>query len=800
MVKAPDNKNPDDFIGETQRSDEPIENYHFIKKETVLGEIWNRRVPHILGLYLGGSWGILEFISSLLVDRFFLSSHWITLSFVTLASLIPSVMMVAWYHGKPGPDSWTNIEKIGIPINVLITLILVAGLFNGKDLGAVTQSVQVINRDGETVERLLPKNAYRKSMAVFAFQPAGNSTDSNWLQMGIGEMLFRDLRQDLFINVRSPYDFIQTIHQKGFTYGSRELPLALLREICVENSIAYIVTGNYYTIRDSLHIKVDLYNSNKLKHLRSVNVSGKMLPELVDKISDELKTGIDMPARYSDAFEDMPAGEIVTRNMSAYENYILGLNAINFNNDAQLTSQYIRTAIDKDPTFALAYLALVLNYLRSNDNANLHLIYPKLMENLYKLSGFDRFYVKYLYYLNNQEYAKATEILDFWKKAFPDDIRPYQLMGQNHYHNSGNYQEEIREYQKILAIDPNMQNFILQIAPLYTFVEQFDSAEFYYLRYNEQNPEKSIGHIKLAGFFLARGDFDKSIQELQRAELLDPERSDISLAQAETEARQGDFKQAEHFYSVALNRAKTAQDSVQTLRNNAEYHIQRGEVAAALRDIVNYEQIAASFESPYRMLTEKMGHIQLFVWLKEDRMALDIIEKMKNLWSAVGDYYLLGEYNYVLAKEDLVQIELTIQKLEHSNLKELFSQALDGIAEFGRGKAEDLRQNPEAAILHYEKSLSMPDLGIESHLALGKCYRLSGDLKNSENHLNAILRTHPADGMVHYELAQLYWDWNKKDKAMTHMNICLGIWEHADDYSPYTKEAQGMLRRWKILL
>ena len=100
----------------------------------VVKDLLSRRVPQILGIYLAISWGIVEFVG-LLVDRYLLSPHLLTFGMVGLASMIPTVLLLAYFHGKPGADRWARTEKIGIPANLLASVALLLFMFSGKDLG-----------------------------------------------------------------------------------------------------------------------------------------------------------------------------------------------------------------------------------------------------------------------------------------------------------------------------------------------------------------------------------------------------------------------------------------------------------------------------------------------------------------------------------------------------------------------------------------------------------------------------------------------------------------------------------------
>ena len=88
---------------------------------------------------------------------------------LTWALLIPTILMLAWYHGAPGRDRWTTAERLGIPLNVAIAAVVLFVVFRGADLGAATTAVAVETEEGETVERVVPKSEFRKHIALFFF-------------------------------------------------------------------------------------------------------------------------------------------------------------------------------------------------------------------------------------------------------------------------------------------------------------------------------------------------------------------------------------------------------------------------------------------------------------------------------------------------------------------------------------------------------------------------------------------------------------------------------------------------------
>jgi len=105
-------------------------------------ELLARRVPQFLGGYLAASWIIVEFLDWL-VNRYPLSPYLVEFGLVAMASMIPTVALIAYFHGKPGRDRWTRVEKIGIPSNLVIAAALLFFIFQGRELGATTTTVTV---------------------------------------------------------------------------------------------------------------------------------------------------------------------------------------------------------------------------------------------------------------------------------------------------------------------------------------------------------------------------------------------------------------------------------------------------------------------------------------------------------------------------------------------------------------------------------------------------------------------------------------------------------------------------------
>ena len=103
-------------------------------KQSLIKKLLERRIPQILGSYLVAGTSLILFIEYL-VDKYQFPSHYPTLALFALIGILPSVMILSYFHGAPGKDEWTKVERIGIPINVLF----IAGiLFFGDSINIWT--------------------------------------------------------------------------------------------------------------------------------------------------------------------------------------------------------------------------------------------------------------------------------------------------------------------------------------------------------------------------------------------------------------------------------------------------------------------------------------------------------------------------------------------------------------------------------------------------------------------------------------------------------------------------------------
>lgn len=88
----------------------------------MIRSLLDRRVPQIIGSYFVGSTTLILFIDWL-IAKYGFSDNILSFTWFGLISILPSVLIIAYFHGAPGKDEWTRVEKFGVPINVLFIAI-----------------------------------------------------------------------------------------------------------------------------------------------------------------------------------------------------------------------------------------------------------------------------------------------------------------------------------------------------------------------------------------------------------------------------------------------------------------------------------------------------------------------------------------------------------------------------------------------------------------------------------------------------------------------------------------------------
>ena len=257
-----------------------------LMRNSIFTDLFKRRVPQILLLYLAGCWTIVQIVEWI-ISRYLVSPHLIDLCLVTMVSFIPSVCLIAYFHGIPGRDKWQPVEKIGIPLNIIVTIIMVLIVFSPKDLGAVTESIIIEDENGNVINKVVPKNEFRKKIAIFYFENETGDSTIDWLRYGLPFLCDADIEQDLYISHITQDYFDYKVKNAGYTQENN-LPLSVKKKISKTLNKNYFLEGSFKIFDDAYIIKTKLYRTDNGNLVNENRYVGSEIFTLTDKLVKQI--------------------------------------------------------------------------------------------------------------------------------------------------------------------------------------------------------------------------------------------------------------------------------------------------------------------------------------------------------------------------------------------------------------------------------------------------------------------------------------------------------------------------------
>jgi len=761
-------------------------------KRTIWQDLLKRRVPHVVGIYLGISWGLLEFVG-FLVNQYGLSPHLVTFSLVTLVSLIPSVSIMAYFHGAPGRQGWTKVEKVTVPFNLLASFVLLALIFSGKDLGAATTTVTVTDEDGVAVDRVIPKSEFRKRITVFFFDAPRGDSAAAWLQYGLPHAIAEDLSQDHWIDFRYVPLFAERVREAGFP-SLTGVPLALQREIADEQHRDQFLAGEVTVEDGEIQATVTLYDARRGRALNEHTVTGPDVMELADQITVQLKADLEVPELGGEAGQDLPVAETMTESPEAYRAFVEGVRAMWVDQDFEAAVPHFTQATALDPTFATAQFALGQVLYLSNRGEEAVAPFQAAMDHLYRIPERARFGIKSDYYfIVRQDMDKALASVVMWADLFPDDLGAYAARVQIQTLRNDR-PGIIASLEKILELDPAQKDVLLEIGTIHQAMGNLVSAQEAFRSYADEFPEDHEVLTRLAGVSRLRGDLDEALGHYDRAQLLAPSDVGVTVGMGNVLRTMGDFDRAMEQYDAAMSMAGTPEERAEVHGALESFYRNRGQMGKMIEHLEQrMAETALSQPGLFATLIRLRQMPGPYIDAGREADALAVVERARTELPPPFDAFLpIGNLGIQLAKEDADGVEATLPAMEamidafqNENVRPWFVHA--------EGRIHELRGEYRAAIERYEEEqrLNPADINVPAHL--GRCYRGLEEYDRAVALFQESLNSAPWAPRVNYELALTYVAMGRAEDARRHLERALEVWVEADEgYEPAVKAQEAL--------
>jgi Flp pilus assembly protein TadD len=753
----------------------------------MLGELFRRRVPQIVGLYAVGCWTVVEF-SDWAVERYVLSPHITSFIVSLLLLLLPSVVLLAWRFGAPGDDHWTRTESIAIPVNLLVAAAVLYVGFHGKYLGAATTMVVVEDDAGNPVERVIPRNEFRRSVASFYFENETGDATLDWLRYGLPLATEMDLYQDMFIRVVSPWDehgLLRELQEAGFEDGVGA-PLALKRKLAVDRHVDFLLTGALVRADSGLVVEVELYDAPRGRLVARHAFEGNDPLELADRMSDQLKRDLGLPTLQIEEAQDLPVSEILTSSVSAFRQYALGVKAF-VSSDIDAAARWLAGAVEEDSTFAWAQWNLATSYFLLNRPEEAAAARQAAQQHLYKLPERVQLQSRIIdYLLFQQKPEQAFKTAKYRVELYPQDIDGRGLLA-NLLGTRGQWEEQIAQLEEILSIDPTQYELLQQIGGIYQEHAQYELALDYLGRYAELFPSDYQSFVAIGELRRLTGEHESARSSFERALLIEPGEASVLARLLRLEGDLGSFEKALEWADEALAASRGPEDRLEVYDFVETLYYRQGLFGRIEETYPRLRAAAAEFMIPASAALTVAQSLALQEAHEAGREAF-AFRQLDSLRAGLPSPYddLYGVL-YVGAIAESGDAARTREELERGKAGIAASgyEALESYAAYGTGLISEREGDCLSAAESYRQAVSLSPAELMFAAALGRCQRKLGDLEAAETTLQGALKVVPADAKNRYELALVYEGMGRTADAIEQLEAAADIWKNADpDYMP----------------
>ncbi len=783
-----------EMLKELQSVKKEIETGISAESPSIFKDLLRRHVPQILGVYLAAVLVIGQ-LMKWLGNRLLLSPHLPDFILVALLSVIPSVSILAFFHGRWGRDKKAKIKKISLPINLLVSACLLFFMFHGKDLGAATKSVTFTDEEGQMIERVIPKSEFRKKVALFFFENESGDPALDWLQYGITFLLGNDLLQDLFLDITPGASFYGKMKEAGFPEGIG-LPLTLRNKIAKDLHRNYFVSGSFTRQEGGFLLKTSIYETERARLMKEGYFAGEDLFKLIDEMSVQIKHDLQIPEYHIEEVKDLPISEMTTNSIRALELYMKGVRAMLFEQSWDDRLKYLEQSVEEDPSFAYVYIDMQILYGLSNQRKKREQAFQSLLEHLYKLPERVQYLCKSDYYFFKEDPEKQLAVVKMMVDLSPEDITGRRTLALL-YTFRDQKEKALLEYKRILELDSEQYDVLLSIGEHHQQKGEFREALKYYERYAEQFPDDLKSFTVVGDLYRTLGDYEQAKSYYEKALLIEPEKLSVLQILAGIESTLGNFQDAEKMYRDVLEISKIPQDKISACSALAEFYKTKGQIRKSLEYVDLLLTESAKVLSPFFVMLNRIEFLDRYIDIGQEQIAIDTVKEFqaqaKPPFDKIVPIAYLALYveleDAEKAEKEIEGVEMFIQTFQMEVSRPMLFEA--------KGNIDELKGDYEQAVLNYQKVLELTPTNTMINKEIGRSYGKLKEYDKAEEHLQKVLKKFPFDPEVHYEMAVVFWDWGKKHRALEHLKIALDVWKDADpEYKPAIK-AREKFEEWK---
>ena len=719
--------------------------------------LWERlkaaKVPHLLGVYAGGSFAVLQ-AADIFVDRLGLPDWTFFGLLLVLAAGVPVTLLTAFVQSSSrslrlqGVFTWKNTTLAGV--GSLVALGLGVGLFMGaRALGM-----------GPVGSLLAAGVLDREELILIAdFQ---SPTGDDLLAGAITEAFRIDFEQSPLVRVVSPGAVRDALLRMQRPPDSPLTP-ELARELAVREGLKAILMGEINRAGAGSIISVRLVSPGSeeaIVSFRETVADSSGVISAVDRLSNRMRERIGESLRSIRGGE--PLEQVSTSSLLALRRYSQGIRAIELERDFPTGIALLEEAIAEDSTFAMAWRKLGVTL--SNEGypeERWREAFTRAHELSDRLTERERYLTRAAYFNSverDQERAMATyrTLLE----SYPNETTALNNLAVIHV-NRGERREGAELLRRALAADSSGVLYYTNLAFQEIALGELEAADRTLTALRARFPDVLMGEALSARVAWARGRHQEA--ESRFTALLEHRRATVT---EQEEAAWG-------LVSLAALRGR-GQEAFRRLDRVVEVREARGLAVPPGAHL--------QFRASYRLTT-----------------AGDTAEAVRLVDEFLGQEPLPDEAAFEGAHLSLAAF---FGQAGHGERGRSFLEASDRIT---AGKAappvlEELREDvrslyaflngrPEEALAHHRKRIAEGTQRAESQFSLAELHRRLGSADSAVVHFEGYLAIPPAERFqndtfalpwVLQRLAELHEERGSPEAAREYYLRFAELWAEAD--------------------
>ncbi len=630
-----------------------------------------------------------------------------------------------------------------------------------------------------------PAVARENTLAIMYFDNLVDPEDSQRLGEIATNLLITDLSESGYLKVMSSQRLYDILKLEG-KEGEKVLDRDTATRVATRAGASQMLLGSILQVDPNIIMTsqlVDVVSGDVLGSQRVTGEPGEKIFALVDRLTGEIKSDLDLPPG-AVSEPDQPVAAVTTHSTEAYKEYLNGVEQANklFALEARACFE---KAIEQDSTFAMAYRALAGTAATAAERKAAIEMAVEYSENC---SRKERLYIKSTAALAKDEVDVAIVVLTELVEEFPDEKNAHKTLGTI-YRALMNSENAIIHLKKAIEIDPMDKLAYNTLAYQYQEIGDLENSLWAIDRYIEMAPDEPNPYDTRGDLYAFGGKVSEALASYGKAVELKPDFYHSWKKKGHLYLFTGEYEKAKASYRAMLSMGDPRARS-NGLMSLAVIPLHQGRLDAAVAAMK--QGIAADNLEGHR----GEAHLQKFALLMQIHLQKKNFDEAEvaytNMESVLRE--LQPERAFVLRpalvalmceKKDFDGAQQVVDALGAEI--ETVDDAFRPVYDFAKGYLEFKRGNAAAAI-HDLEIAARAQPNFATRYALGEAYLEAGLLAEAVKEFEGLLDRYSEDRALsplqavkaNYLLGLAYEKSGWRDQAISRYEEFLDIWQDAD--------------------